>query len=127
VETTAVPGRDLAADQSFSLAADTSDRTISLTFVDPRQAGAIQVTKTAKHADPDTGPNLAATFAVKQGDTTVGTITTDAARALVVSVTFPREATRSKRPPRRAAMPRCRDGQRGLGWDLLFRLQERRI
>jgi hypothetical protein len=41
VETTAVPGRDLAADQSFSLAADTPDRTISLTFVDPRQAGAI--------------------------------------------------------------------------------------
>ena len=41
--------------------------------------GAIQVTKTAKHKDTSTSPNLEATFAVKQGSTTVGTITTNAA------------------------------------------------
>jgi len=50
VETTGVPNHDLAPDQSFSLTAQTPNLTISLTFVDPRQPGAIKVTKTRKHA-----------------------------------------------------------------------------
>ena len=49
------------------------------TFQNAPSKGAIQVTKTAKHADSSgaTSPNLGATFTVKQGATTVGTITTD--------------------------------------------------
>jgi Prealbumin-like fold domain len=43
------------------------------------QCGAIQVTKTAKHKDTSTSPNLAATFTVKKGTETVGTITTNSA------------------------------------------------
>jgi uncharacterized surface anchored protein len=48
VETTGVAGHDLAPDQSFSLTSSTANGTISLTFVDPRQHGAILVTKTVK-------------------------------------------------------------------------------
>jgi Prealbumin-like fold domain len=48
VETTGVSGHDPAADQSFSLTSNTPNLTISLTFVDPRQHGAILVTKTVK-------------------------------------------------------------------------------
>jgi len=47
VETTGVANHDLAADQSFSLNQGTA--TVSLTFVDPRDPGAIVVTKTAKN------------------------------------------------------------------------------
>jgi hypothetical protein len=49
VETTGVSGYDLAADQSFTLSSSTTDLTISLTFVDNRQKGAIQVIKNAKN------------------------------------------------------------------------------
>jgi Prealbumin-like fold domain len=55
VETTGVPNHDLAADQSFSLTAATPETTISLTFVDPRQPGAIKVIKTRKHAADGSG------------------------------------------------------------------------
>jgi hypothetical protein len=60
VETTGVSGYDLAADQSFSLTSATPNFTISLTFVDPRQTGAIRVVKNAKDkrcasATPPTG------------------------------------------------------------------------
>jgi len=48
VETTGVSGYDLAADQSFTLNSSTTNLTISLTFVDPRQTGAIKVVKNAK-------------------------------------------------------------------------------
>ena len=46
------------------------------------QCGAIQVTKTAKHKDTGTSPDLGATFTVKQGSTTVGTITTDSSTGI---------------------------------------------
>lgn len=55
VETTGVPNHDLAPDQSFSLTQNTPDLTISLTFVDPRQPGAIKVTKLRKHAADGAG------------------------------------------------------------------------
>jgi Prealbumin-like fold domain len=55
VETTGVPDHDLAPDQSFSLTQSTPSLTISLTFVDPRQPGAILVTKTRKHAADGSG------------------------------------------------------------------------
>jgi hypothetical protein len=48
VETTGVPGYDKAPDQSFTLDSNTPDLNISLTFVDPRQKGAIKVLKNAK-------------------------------------------------------------------------------
>jgi hypothetical protein len=77
VETVTPTGHDTAPNQSTAVTAANS--TVTLTFVDPRQLGAIQVTKTAKHKGTDTSTkNLAATFTVKQGTTTVGTITTDA-------------------------------------------------
>jgi uncharacterized surface anchored protein len=50
VETVGVPNHDSAPDQSFSLTQNTPNLTISLTFVDPRQPGAIKVTKLRKHA-----------------------------------------------------------------------------
>jgi hypothetical protein len=49
VETTGVPNHALAPDQSFTLNADTPSLTISLTFVDPRQTGAIKINKSAKN------------------------------------------------------------------------------
>jgi uncharacterized surface anchored protein len=55
VETTGVLNHDLAADQSFSLTGTTPNGTISLTFVDPRQPGAIKVTKTAKNHSLESG------------------------------------------------------------------------
>jgi hypothetical protein len=75
VETTTPAGHDTAADQRATVVSDT---TVTLTFVDPRQRGAIRVKKDAKHFDTsgNTSANLVATFTVKKGTTTVGTITT---------------------------------------------------
>jgi Prealbumin-like fold domain len=66
VETTGVPNHDLAADQSFTINGSTPSLTISLTFVDPRQPGAIQVTKTRKHAadGPGDHPHAGVSFTV---------------------------------------------------------------
>ena len=66
METTGVPNHDLAADQSFSLTDQTPNLTISLTFVDPRQTGAIKVTKTRKHAadGPGDHPHAGVSFTV---------------------------------------------------------------
>jgi len=66
VETTGVPNHDLAADQSLSLTQNTPNLTISLTFVDPRQPGAIKVTKTRKHAadGPGDHPQAGVSFTV---------------------------------------------------------------
>jgi len=75
VETVIPAGHDGVADQAVTVAADTQ---VVLNLVNPRQQGAIKVVKTAKHADsPESSPNLAATFTVKQGTTIVGTINTD--------------------------------------------------
>lgn len=52
VETTGVDGYDLADDQAVTIAAN---GTVELTFVDPKQTGAITITKTAKHAAADSG------------------------------------------------------------------------
>jgi hypothetical protein len=52
VETTTPAGHETAADQHVTVAPDT---TVTLTFVDPRQRGAILVTKTAKHAAAPSG------------------------------------------------------------------------
>jgi uncharacterized surface anchored protein len=43
---------------------------VSLTFVDPRQRGAISITKTAKHKDTsgNTSPNLVAGFTIKDSN-----------------------------------------------------------
>src|SRR6266496_4116364 len=66
VETTGVPNHDLAPDQAFTLTANTPNRTIGLTFVDPRQPGAILVTKTRKHAadGPGDHPHAGVSFTV---------------------------------------------------------------
>jgi hypothetical protein len=74
VETVTPTGFDTADPQHVVV---TTNSEANLTFVDPAQKGAIQVTKTAKHADSNSPPNLAATFSVKQGDTVKGTIQTD--------------------------------------------------
>jgi Prealbumin-like fold domain len=74
VETTGVPNHDLAADQSFTLTGTTPNLTISLTFVDPRQPGAIKVTKTRKHAadgpgdHPQSGVNFTVNGVTKATD-----------------------------------------------------------
>ena len=73
-ETTTPAGYQTAGDQHVTM---TADATVSLTFVDPRLRGSIKVVKTAKHFGPGSA-NLVATFTVKQGTTTIDTITTDA-------------------------------------------------
>jgi hypothetical protein len=57
VETVTPPNHTTAADQSFSITQATPNQTISLTFVDVRQTGAILVTKTRKHAADGPGPH----------------------------------------------------------------------
>ena len=85
-ETKAPPGYDpdptsftFTPSQSGSCSDVTGSTNPDKTFTNVAQKGAIQVTKTAKHADTsgNTSPNLAATFTVKKNGTSVGTITTD--------------------------------------------------
>jgi uncharacterized surface anchored protein len=63
VETVTPAGHDSAPDQHVSVVADA---TVSLTFVDPRQRGAILVTKTRKHAadGPGDHPQAGVDFTV---------------------------------------------------------------
>jgi hypothetical protein len=70
VETTGVPNHELAADQTVGLTATTPNQTISLTFVDPRQPGAILITKTAKNKSLGAGqhPLAGAVFDVTDAD-----------------------------------------------------------
>jgi hypothetical protein len=75
VETTGVAGHDLAPDQAFSLTSSTPNLTISLTFVDPRQKGAILITKNRKHAADGSGdhPHAGVTFTLTPGGATAVT------------------------------------------------------
>jgi Prealbumin-like fold domain len=75
IETVAPPGHDLA-DPAFQHVTVAAEGTETVTFVNPAQKGAIQVTKSAKHAGAGS-PNLEAEFAVMQGLNPIGTITTD--------------------------------------------------
>ena len=52
VETSGVAGYDLAPDQLITI---TVDDTVELTFIDPKQTGAILITKVAKHAAAESG------------------------------------------------------------------------
>jgi uncharacterized surface anchored protein len=63
VETVTPAGHDTAADQHATVAPDV---TVTLTFVDPRQRGAILVTKTRKHAaaGPGDHPHAGVDFTV---------------------------------------------------------------
>jgi len=63
VETVTPAGHDTAADQHVTVSADA---TVTLTFVDPRQRGAILVTKTRKHAadGPGDHPQAGVDFTV---------------------------------------------------------------
>lgn len=63
VETKTPAGYDTAADQHISVSADSK---VSVNFVDPRQRGAILVTKTRKHHDAPggSGPQEGVTFTV---------------------------------------------------------------
>ena len=79
VESTTPAGYDTAADQHATVL---PDATVELTFTDPRQRGVIEIVKTAKHKDTATSPNLAATFTVTKGATTIGTITTNGTTGL---------------------------------------------
>lgn len=82
IETVAPAGHDLASPPYQSVTV-TADEEITITFVNPRQRGAIVITKERKHAataaDPDPHPGV--TFTVEDGDgNTVpgGTVVTDA-------------------------------------------------
>lgn len=84
VETVVPTNHDPAPDTAITV---TTDQMVTVTLVDPRQRGVIEITKTAKHfgrtlATP-TEPNLTATFEVKKGSTVImngssGTWSTDA-------------------------------------------------
>jgi len=73
VETVAPAGHDLA-DPAYQHVTVTADETVEVTFVNPRQLGAIQITKTAKHAAADSGSiNLdGVTFTITGGDLPAG-------------------------------------------------------
>jgi hypothetical protein len=71
VETTTPSGHDTAPDQSFSLTQATPNQTISLTFVDPRQQGAIKVTKLVKVPDSANDQPLAGVSITVNGVTKV--------------------------------------------------------
>lgn len=58
VETVTPSGHSSAADQYVDLSASTPNLTISLTFVNPRQRGAILVTKVAKHKAAASGQTV---------------------------------------------------------------------
>jgi hypothetical protein len=75
---TVPPGHDPAPDQNVVVGAGA---TVSLTFVDPRQTGAIRVTKTRKHAADGSGdhPHAGVDFVVSGGSLAAPqTITTGA-------------------------------------------------
>jgi hypothetical protein len=71
VETTTPAGHDTAADQSFSLTTSTPNLTISLTFVDQRQRGAIKVTKLVKVPDSENDQPMAGVSITVNGVTKV--------------------------------------------------------
>ena len=77
VETTTPTGYDTAAPQSVNV---TASQTVTLTFVDPAQRGAIRIIKTAKHADTSgaTSPNLVAGFTITDSSNVTHTVTTSA-------------------------------------------------
>jgi len=74
VEITAPPGHDLPT-PAFQAVTVVADETVTVTFVDPRQRGAIVITKTRKHAadGPGDHPHPGVTFTVNGG-----TVVTDA-------------------------------------------------
>jgi Prealbumin-like fold domain len=69
VEVTAPAGHDLA-DPAFQLVTVVADETVEISFVNPAQLGAIQITKTAKHAADADGsiPLGGVTFTIEGGD-----------------------------------------------------------
>jgi uncharacterized surface anchored protein len=71
VETITPPGHETAADQHATVAPDT---TVTLTFVNPRQRGAILVTKLRKHAasGPGDHPHAGVDFTVNGVTKTTG-------------------------------------------------------
>jgi hypothetical protein len=81
VETAAPAGYDLA-DPAFQLVTVTADNVVTVTFVDPRQRGAIEIVKTRKHAADGAGdhPHEGVEFTVSGGGdlTDDVTVTTDA-------------------------------------------------
>src|SRR5919204_629865 len=73
VETTTPAGHGTESEQSFSLTQATPNLTVSLTFVDPRQTGAIKVTKLVKVPDsvndqPMSGVSITVNGVTKQTD-----------------------------------------------------------
>ena len=77
VETTTPTGFETAPPQSESVVAS---QTVTLTFVDPAQTGAIRIVKTAKHADTSgaTSANLVAGFSITDSENATHTVTTNA-------------------------------------------------
>ena len=76
------PGHDLAS-PAFQNVTVVADETVTVTFVNPRQRGAIEITKTRKHAataqDPDPHPGVTFTVRDSEGNVvTGGTVVTDA-------------------------------------------------
>ncbi|GLH95174.1 hypothetical protein Pa4123_04460 [Phytohabitans aurantiacus] len=71
VETVTPPNHDTAADQHATV---TADATVTLTFIDPRQRGAILVTKVRKHAaaGPGDHPHAGVDFTVNGVTKTTG-------------------------------------------------------
>ncbi len=80
VETTTPAGYDTAPPQKVTVSSQNG--TVSVSFIDPRQRGAIKVTKTFKDAsssaNPKVSPHAGVTFTLKQGSTTVASGSTNA-------------------------------------------------
>ena len=79
IDETTVPdgyGKDTDLPQTFTVAAG---QNVQLSYEDPALTGAIQITKTAKHADTsgETSPNLVAGFTITDSDGATHSATTD--------------------------------------------------
>jgi uncharacterized surface anchored protein len=97
-ETNTPPGytKDASLPFTFTLA---DGETLVLTFTDVLQTGAITITKTAKHADPGSSPNLVAGFTVTDSDGGTHLVDTDTSGNACVDGLPPGDATVSETGP----------------------------
>jgi len=99
IDETVVPaGYDPDPDLPFTFTLAESQN-LELEFTDILQTGAITIVKTAKHADPNSSPNLVAGFTVTDSDDGTHTTSTDADGNACVDGLPPGEATVSETGP----------------------------
>jgi hypothetical protein len=97
-ETNTPAGYDKDPNLPFSFTLADGDN-LSFEFTNVLQTGAIRIAKTAKHADPDSSPNLEAGFTVTDVDGGTHSVSTDATGNACVDGLPPGDATVSETGP----------------------------